>query len=141
MRISDCSSDLCSSDLISFIVMCDGQSILPLATNQDHKRLNDHDQGPNTGCMGAYSPAPLVTPALHNRIMREVVHPAVEGMARDGIPYTGFLYAGLMIGPGTDATRSINVLEFNCRMGDPETQPMMMRIKNDLTEEIGRAHV
>src|SRR3546814_13291027 len=130
MRISDCSSDLCSSDLISFIVMCDGQSILPLATSQDHKRLNDHDQGPNTGGMGAYSPAPLVTPALHNRIMREVVHPAVEGMARDGIPYTGFLYAGLMIGQGQDATRSINVLELHCSMGDPEKHTQKNQTKN-----------
>jgi len=119
---------------VSFIVMCDGKSVLPMATSQDHKRLEDHDQGPNTGGMGAYSPAPCVTPALHNRIMREVVTPAVQGMAHEGIPYTGFLYAGLMIGPGRDATRPIHVLEFNCRMGDPETQPMMMRIKNDLTE-------
>src|SRR3546814_7475543 len=118
MRISDCSSDLCSSDLISFIVMCDGQSILPLATSQDHKRLNDHDQGPNTGGMGAYSPAPLVTPALHNRIMREVVHPAVEGMARDGIPYTGFLYAGLMIGPGTDARSEEHTPELQSLMSN-----------------------
>jgi phosphoribosylamine--glycine ligase len=118
----------------SFIVMCDGKSILPLATSQDHKRLGDHDQGPNTGGMGAYSPAPLVTPALHNRIMREIINPAIQGMAREGIPYTGFLYAGLMIGAGPDASRRIDVLEFNCRLGDPETQPIMMRIKNDLTE-------
>jgi phosphoribosylamine--glycine ligase len=118
----------------SFIVMCDGKSILPLATSQDHKRLNDHDQGPNTGGMGAYSPAPVVSPALHNRIMREVINPAVQGMARDGIPYTGFLYAGLMIGPGPDATRRLDVLEFNCRLGDPETQPIMMRIKSDLAD-------
>jgi phosphoribosylamine--glycine ligase len=118
----------------SFIVMCDGQHVLALATSQDHKRLQDGDQGPNTGGMGAYSPAPVITPALHNRIMREVIHPTMAGMAKDGIPYTGFLYAGLMIGPGTDSERSLKVLEFNCRMGDPETQPIMMRIKNDLTQ-------
>lgn len=116
----------------SFIVMCDGRNILALATSQDHKRLKDNDQGPNTGGMGAYSPAPVISPALHNRIMREVIHPTISGMAKDGIPYTGFLYAGLMIGSGADATRSIKVLEFNCRMGDPETQPIMMRIKSDL---------
>src|SRR5690606_34684698 len=118
----------------SFIVMSDGQHVLALATSQDHKRLKDQDQGPNTGGMGAYSPAPVITPALHNRIMREVINPTLAGMAKDGLPYTGFLYAGLMIGPGPDATRSLKVLEFNCRMGDPETQPIMMRIKNDLTE-------
>src|SRR3546814_18467035 len=84
--------------------------------------------------MGAYSPAPVITPALHNRIMREVIQPTMAGMAKDGIPYTGFLYAGLMIGPGADSTRSLKVLEFNCRLGDPETQPIMMRIKNDLTQ-------
>jgi phosphoribosylamine--glycine ligase len=116
----------------SFIVMCDGRNILALATSQDHKRLKDHDQGPNTGGMGAYSPAPVISPALHNRIMREIIHPTISGMAKDGIPYTGFLYAGLMIDSGPDATRSIKVLEFNCRMGDPETQPIMMRIKSDL---------
>ncbi len=118
----------------SFIVMCDGQHVLALATSQDHKRLKDGDQGPNTGGMGAYSPAPVITPALHNRIMREVIQPTMAGMAKDGIPYTGFLYAGLMIGPGADSARSLKVLEFNCRMGDPETQPIMMRIKNDLTQ-------
>lgn len=117
----------------SFIVMCDGRNVLAMATSQDHKRLLDNDQGPNTGGMGAYSPAPVVTPALHNRIMREVIHPTISGMAKDGIPFTGFLYAGLMIGEGPDSTRPIKVLEFNCRMGDPETQPIMMRIKNDLT--------
>src|SRR5690606_12785057 len=123
----------------SFIVMCDGRNILALATSQDHKRLKDGDHGPNTGGMGAYSPAPVITPALHNRIMREVIQPTVAGMAKDGIPYTGFLYAGLMIGPGADATRSLKVLEFNCRMGDPETQPIMMRIKNDLTQVFEQA--
>jgi len=116
----------------SFMAMCDGQQVLVLATSQDHKRLLDHDQGPNTGGMGAYSPAPIVTPALHNRIMREVINPTLQGMARDGLPYTGFLYAGLMIGDGPDATRPVKVLEYNCRMGDPETQPIMMRVKGDL---------
>ncbi|MGB6007064.1 phosphoribosylamine--glycine ligase [Castellaniella sp.] len=123
----------------SFIVMCDGHHVLPLATSQDHKRLQDADAGPNTGGMGAYSPAPLVTPALHNRIMREVIQPAIQGMARDGIPYTGFLYAGLMIGQGPDATRPLKVLEFNCRMGDPETQPIMLRVKSDFTETLEHA--
>lgn len=120
----------------SFIVMCDGHNILPLATSQDHKRLADGDTGPNTGGMGAYSPAPVVSPALHNRIMREVIHPTVNGMARDGVPYSGFLYAGLMIGPGPDATRTLKVLEYNCRLGDPETQPIMMRIKSDFSETL-----
>src|SRR5690606_13993470 len=123
-----------SGEEASFIIMSDGQHVLALATSQDHKRLKDQDQGPNTGGMGAYSPAPVITPALHNRIMREVINPTLSGMAKDGIPYTGFLYAGLMIGDGPDATRPLKVLEFNCRMGDPETQPIMMRIKNDLTE-------
>ncbi|MCI2811126.1 phosphoribosylamine--glycine ligase [Eoetvoesiella caeni] len=118
----------------SFMVMCDGQQVLVLATSQDHKRLLDHDQGPNTGGMGAYSPAPIVTPTLHNRIMREVIQPTLQGMAKDGHPYTGFLYAGLMIGDGPDASRPLKVLEYNCRMGDPETQPIMMRVKSDLTE-------
>lgn len=117
----------------SFIVMSDGQHVLALATSQDHKRLQDNDEGPNTGGMGAYSPAPIITPALHNRIMREVILPAVQGMNRDGIPYTGFLYAGLMIGPGADTQRTIKLLEFNCRLGDPEAQPIMMRIKSDFT--------
>jgi phosphoribosylamine--glycine ligase len=118
----------------SFIVMCDGHNVLALATSQDHKRLLDGDNGPNTGGMGAYSPAPVITPALHNRIMREVILPTVNGMAKDGIPFSGFLYAGLMIADGPDSTRPLKVLEFNCRMGDPETQPIMMRIKNDLTQ-------
>lgn len=117
---------------VSFIVMCDRRQVLVLATSQDHKRLLDNDQGPNTGGMGAYSPAPIITPALHNRIMREVIHPTLQGMAKDGHPYTGFLYAGLMIGDGPDATRPLKVLEFNCRMGDPETQPILMRAKGDL---------
>ena len=111
----------------SFIVMVDGKNILPLATSQDHKRLLDGDQGPNTGGMGAYSPAPVVTPEIHARVMREIIRPTVEGMAKDGIPYTGFLYAGLMISPDG----SVKTLEFNCRMGDPETQPIMLRLKSD----------
>ena len=121
-----------SGEEASFIVLCDGKHVLPLATSQDHKRLLDQDQGPNTGGMGAYSPAPVVTPVIHDRVMREVIEPTIQGMERDGIPYTGFLYAGLMIGDGEDATRPIKVLEFNCRMGDPETQPIMMRVRSDL---------
>jgi phosphoribosylamine---glycine ligase len=113
----------------SFIVMADGKHILPLATSQDHKRLRDGDEGPNTGGMGAYSPAPVVTDAMHTRIMREVMEPAIRGLAADGMPYTGFLYAGIMIAP--DGTP--NVLEFNCRFGDPETQPILMRLQSDLT--------
>jgi phosphoribosylamine--glycine ligase len=113
----------------SFIVMADGKHILPLATSQDHKRLRDGDEGPNTGGMGAYSPAPVVTEAMHTRIMREVMEPAIRGLAADGMPYTGFLYAGIMI--ASDGTP--NVLEFNCRFGDPETQPILMRLQSDLT--------
>jgi phosphoribosylamine---glycine ligase len=112
----------------SFIVMADGTHALPLATSQDHKRLQDGDQGPNTGGMGAYSPAPVVTPKLHNRVMREIIQPAIAGMAKDGTPYTGFLYAGLMI----DKAGNPKTLEFNCRLGDPETQPIMLRLKSDL---------
>jgi phosphoribosylamine--glycine ligase len=111
----------------SFIVMADGRNALPLATSQDHKRLQDGDLGPNTGGMGAYSPAPVVTPQVHAKVMREVIMPTIQGMERDHIPYTGFLYAGLMIKP--DGT--VKVLEFNCRMGDPETQPIMMRLKGN----------
>jgi phosphoribosylamine--glycine ligase len=114
----------------SFIVLCDGQSALPLATSQDHKRLLDGDQGPNTGGMGAYSPAPVVTPEIHRRAMQEVIEPTLRGMATDGIQYTGFLYAGLMITPDG----RIKTLEFNCRMGDPETQPIMMRLRSDLAQ-------
>jgi phosphoribosylamine---glycine ligase len=113
----------------SFIVMADGTHILPLASSQDHKRLRDGDQGPNTGGMGAYSPAPVVTAAQHERIMREVIEPAVRGLAADGMPYTGFLYAGIMV--AADGTP--NVLEFNCRLGDPETQPLLMRLQSDLS--------
>ncbi|MBF8291751.1 MAG: phosphoribosylamine--glycine ligase [Steroidobacteraceae bacterium] len=114
----------------SFIVMVDGEHVLPLATSQDHKRLLDGDRGPNTGGMGAYSPAPVVTPAMHERIMRDVIWPTVRGLAAEGTPYTGFLYAGLMIAP--DGTP--NVLEFNCRFGDPETQPIMARLTSDLVD-------
>jgi len=119
----------------SFIVMCDGTHVLPLATSQDHKRLRDGDQGPNTGGMGAYSPAPIVTPKVHARVMREIIQPAVQGMAADGHPYTGFLYAGLMI----DAAGNPKTLEFNCRLGDPETQPILMRLKSDLLELVEQA--
>jgi phosphoribosylamine--glycine ligase len=112
----------------SFIVMVDGKNVLPMATSQDHKRLLDGDLGPNTGGMGAYSPAPVVTPEIHARALREVINPVVRGMASEGITYTGFLYAGLMISPDG----SLKVLEFNCRMGDPETQPIMLRLKSSL---------
>ncbi len=115
---------------VSFIVMADGRHVLPLATSQDHKRRDDADGGPNTGGMGAYSPAPIVTPLLHARIMRDVIEPSILGLAADGTPYTGLLYAGLMIAP--DGTP--NVLEFNCRFGDPETQPVLMRLESDLVE-------
>ena len=114
----------------SFIVMADGRNVLPLASSQDHKRLFDDDQGPNTGGMGAYSPAPVVTPAMHARIMREIILPTVQGMADEGTPYTGFLYAGVMI----DAAGNPRTLEFNCRLGDPEAQPVMLRLKSDLVE-------
>ncbi|HYL88510.1 MAG TPA: phosphoribosylamine--glycine ligase [Burkholderiales bacterium] len=119
----------------SFIVMSDGTHVLPLATSQDHKRLRDGDEGPNTGGMGAYSPAPLVTPKVHARVMREIIQPAISGMAEDGHPYVGFLYAGLMI----DAAGNPRTLEFNCRLGDPETQPIMLRLKSDLLELIEHA--
>lgn len=119
----------------SFIVMADGKNALALATSQDHKRLLDGDQGPNTGGMGAYSPAPVVTPEVHARVMREIIHPALSGMSADGIPYTGFLYAGLMI----DDAGQPRVVEFNCRMGDPETQPILMRLKTDLADLIEAA--
>jgi phosphoribosylamine--glycine ligase len=112
----------------SFMVMCHGDQVLPLATSQDHKRLLDHDLGPNTGGMGAYSPAPVVTPEIHSRVMREIIMPTIAGMKKDGIVYTGFLYAGLMI----DAQGKPKTLEFNCRLGDPETQPILMRLKSDL---------
>ncbi len=119
----------------SFIVMADGKHVLPLATSQDHKRLKDGDQGPNTGGMGAYSPAPVVTPQIHAKAMREVIMPTIQGMEKDGISYTGFLYAGLMIKPDG----SLKVLEFNCRMGDPETQPIMMRLKSNFVTLVDAA--
>jgi phosphoribosylamine--glycine ligase len=119
----------------SFIVMCDGKTVLPLATSQDHKRLLDADQGPNTGGMGAYSPAPVVTPEVHARAMREIILPTIQGMEKDGIPFTGFLYAGLMIDP----QGQVKTLEFNCRMGDPETQPIMARLKTDLVDVLWAA--
>jgi phosphoribosylamine--glycine ligase len=119
----------------SFIVMSDGVNVLPLATSQDHKRLRDGDQGPNTGGMGAYSPAPIVTPRLHARVMREIIAPAIQGMAKDGTPYVGFLYAGLMI----DASGTPKTLEFNCRLGDPETQPILVRLRSDLYNLVDHA--
>ncbi len=119
----------------SFIVLADGEHALALATSQDHKRLKDNDEGPNTGGMGAYSPAPVVTPEVHARVMREVIDPVLAGMKAEGTPYTGFLYAGLMI----DDRGHPRVVEFNCRMGDPETQPIMMRLKTDLTDLIEAA--
>jgi phosphoribosylamine--glycine ligase len=127
--------DFLPGEEASFIVMVDGRNVLPLASSQDHKRLGDGDTGPNTGGMGAYSPAPIVTPAMHARIMREVILPTVSGMAADGIPFTGFLYAGVMI----DAAGTPRVLEFNCRMGDPETQPIMARLKTDFVDLLEHA--
>ncbi len=119
----------------SFMVVCDGKHVVTLATSQDHKRLLDGDQGPNTGGMGAYSPAPVVTPQVHARAMREIILPTLKGMEQDGIPYTGFLYAGLMI----DDKGQVKTLEFNCRMGDPETQPILMRLKSDLVDVLWAA--
>jgi phosphoribosylamine--glycine ligase len=127
--------DFLEGEEASFIVMVDGLHVLPLASSQDHKRLRDGDQGPNTGGMGAYSPAPVVTPQVHARIMREVITPAVQGMAADGVPYSGFLYAGVML----DARGAPRVLEFNCRLGDPETQPIVVRLRSDLAELLGHA--
>jgi phosphoribosylamine---glycine ligase len=118
----------------SFIVLCDGKNVTALATSQDHKRIGDGDTGPNTGGMGAYSPAPVVTPDVHARALREVILPTIRGMAKDGVPYTGFLYAGLMIGSEANGKTSIKTLEFNCRLGDPETQPILMRLKSDLVD-------
>jgi phosphoribosylamine--glycine ligase len=114
----------------SFMVICDGKTILPLATSQDHKRLLDHDMGPNTGGMGAYSPAPIVTDEIYSKVMKEIIYPTIHGMANDGIPFTGFLYAGLMI----TKKGEVKTLEYNCRMGDPETQPILMRLKSDFFE-------
>ena len=119
----------------SFIVMCDGRSVLSLATSQDHKRLQDGDLGPNTGGMGAYSPAPVVTPNVHAKVMHEIIHPAIAGMAADGVPFTGFLYAGLMI----DGQGQVKTLEFNTRLGDPEAQPILLRLKSDLFDVLVHA--
>src|SRR5688500_12809718 len=119
----------------SFIVMSDGAQVLPLATSQDHKRLRDGDTGPNTGGMGAYSPAPVVTPKVHARVMREIILPTIQGMSAEGMPYVGFLYAGLMI----DRSGNPKTLEYNCRLGDPETQPIILRLKSDLLELVERA--
>ena len=127
--------DFMDGEEASFIVMVDGKNILPLASSQDHKRIFDGDQGPNTGGMGAYSPAPVVTPEVHNRAMREIIGPVVKGMAAEGTPYVGFLYAGLMI----DAHGTPRVVEFNCRLGDPETQPILLRLKSDLLELVEHA--
>ncbi|GBG02427.1 phosphoribosylamine--glycine ligase [Azospira sp. I13] len=127
--------DFLDGEEASFIVMVDGKNVLPLASSQDHKRIGDGDTGPNTGGMGAYSPAPVVTPEVHAKVMREIILPTVRGMEADGIPFTGFLYAGLMI--SKDGT--VKTLEFNCRMGDPETQPIMMRLKSDLTKVLEHA--
>jgi phosphoribosylamine---glycine ligase len=124
--------DFLEGEEASFIVLADGINILPLATSQDHKRLGEGDTGPNTGGMGAYSPAPVVTPAIHARVVREIILPTMRGMRNDGMPYTGFLYAGLMI----DAEGNPKVVEFNCRLGDPETQPLLLRLKSDLLELI-----
>ena len=120
--------DFLEGEEASFIVMVDGRHALALATSQDHKRLKDGDAGPNTGGMGAYSPAPVVTPSVHAKVMREVIKPAIAGMEQDGVPFVGFLYAGLMI----DKAGQVNVVEFNCRLGDPETQPIILRLKSDL---------
>ena len=127
--------ELLEGEEASFIVLCDGKNVAALATSQDHKRLKDGDEGPNTGGMGAYSPAPVVTADVHARAMREIILPTIRGMEKDGIPFTGFLYAGLMI----DAQGRPKTLEFNCRMGDPETQPIMMRLKSDLLDLLGAA--
>ena len=119
----------------SFIVLCDGRNVLPLATSQDHKRLQDGDRGPNTGGMGAYSPAPVVTPNVHAKVMHEIIQPTLAGMAADGVPFSGFLYAGLMIG----ADGRVRTLEFNARLGDPETQPILLRLKSDLFDVLMHA--
>jgi len=127
--------DFLDGEEASFIVMSDGAHVLTLATSQDHKRLLDGDEGPNTGGMGAYSPAPVVTPEVHARVMREIVQPTIAGMAKDGMPFTGFLYAGLMI----DRAGAPRTVEFNCRLGDPETQPILLRLKSDLLDLLEHA--
>lgn len=126
--------DFLDGEEASFIVACDGKHVIPMATSQDHKRLLDHDKGPNTGGMGAYSPAPVVTPDVYQIVMEKVIRPVIDGMASEGHPFTGFLYAGLMISHAADGTPVVKVLEFNCRMGDPETQPIMSRVKSDLSD-------
>lgn len=130
--------DYLEGEEASFIVMVDGEHILPMATSQDHKRLLDKDQGPNTGGMGAYSPAPVVTDEVFEKVMNEIIRPTVEGMKADGVEYTGFLYAGLMIG-SRNGELTVKTLEFNCRMGDPETQPIMSRIKSDFVDVLEAA--
>jgi phosphoribosylamine---glycine ligase len=127
--------DFLAGEEASFIVLCDGKNVIPLATSQDHKRLLDEDLGPNTGGMGAYSPAPVVTPNVHAKVMKEIIHPTIAGMAKDGSVFSGFLYAGLMI----DAHGQPRTVEFNCRMGDPETQPILMRLKSDLFDVLMHA--
>ena len=122
--------DFMAGEEASFIVVCDGKSVLTLAASQDHKRIGEGDTGPNTGGMGAYSPAPVVTPNVHAKVMHEIIQPTIAGMARDGVPYSGFLYAGLMI----DAQGQPRTVEFNCRLGDPEAQVILMRLKSDLFE-------
>ena len=128
--------DFLKGEEASFIVMVDGKNILPMASSQDHKRLLDHDMGPNTGGMGAYSPAPIVTTEIHEQVMREIIRPTVEGMASDGTPFTGFLYAGLMIDRDEEGRNVVKTLEFNCRMGDPETHPIMSRLKSSLVDMV-----
>ena len=127
--------DFMAGEEASFIVLCDGKHVLPLATSQDHKRVGTGDTGPNTGGMGAYSPAPVVTPNVHARVMQEIIHPTIAGMAKDGVPFSGFLYAGLMI----DEQGRPRTVEFNCRLGDPEAQVILMRLKSDLFEVLMRA--
>ena len=127
--------DFMDGEEASFIVLCDGKSVLTLATSQDHKRVGDGDTGPNTGGMGAYSPAPVVTPNVHAKVMQEIIHPTIAGMVKDGLPFTGFLYAGLMI----DGQGQPRTVEFNCRLGDPEAQVILMRLKSDLFEVLMRA--
>ncbi|MFU0841506.1 MAG: Phosphoribosylamine--glycine ligase [Burkholderia sp.] len=131
--------DYLDGEEASFIVMVDGEHILPMATSQDHKRLLDGDRGPNTGGMGAYSPAPVVTPEVYEQVMERIIRPTVKGMVDDGIRYTGFLYAGLMISKDAEGKPVARTLEFNCRMGDPETQPIMMRIRSDFSEVVEKA--
>lgn len=128
--------DYLAGEEASFIVMVDGEHVLPMATSQDHKRLLDEDQGPNTGGMGAYSPAPVVTQEIHDKVMKEIIMPTVKGMAEEGHPFTGFLYAGLMIDKDKNGKPTVKTLEFNCRFGDPETQPIMSRLQSDFSELI-----